>query len=175
MDRDIELAVGFRTDPQIAEFGLVSLADDRDFFPAYSAAPVTRASLLQRRPEIAQALAKLADHVSTADMRAMLTEVTTLGADPFAEVARFLDPALPDTTAGTLARPFGLAIGSLDAAAGQAAEVVMGLRKAFPGRRLEVQRVAAPLEPLLAGKVRYALVSGPGLFTGVGPAGGVSA
>jgi glycine betaine/choline ABC-type transport system substrate-binding protein len=165
LDGDIDLAVGFSTDPQIAEFGLVRIADDRDFFPAYAAAPVTRQGLLARRPHLAPALASLEDRVSTEDMRRMLAEVTTLGADPFAVVARFLDPTLPPATDGTLARPFGIAVGRLDAVAGQAADVVLALRKAFPGRRIEVRRVTDPLAPLLAGEVRYALVTGPALFT----------
>ncbi|WP_462323103.1 ABC transporter substrate-binding protein [Halochromatium sp.] len=132
LDDDIDLAVGFSTDPQIAEFGLIQIADDRGFFPAYAAAPITRSSLLTRRPDIATALTTLEDQVSTAAMRQMLTEVTTLGADPFAVVARFLDPTLPPATDGTLARPFGIAVGRLDAIAGQAADVVLALRKAFP-------------------------------------------
>jgi len=165
LDGTIDLAVGFSTDPQIAEFGLVRIADDRGFFPAYAAAPITRTGLLARRPDIAPALASLEDRVSTEAMRGMLAEVTTLGADPFAVVSRFLDPTLPPATDGTLARPFGIAVGRLDAVAGQAADVVLGLRKAFPGRRIEVRRVTDPLAPLLAGAVRYALVTGPALFT----------
>ncbi|MBK1632290.1 hypothetical protein CKO31_16405 [Thiohalocapsa halophila] len=161
---DLDLAVGFGTDPQIAEFGLVGIADDRGFFPAYAAAPITRKALLERRPDIAQALASLEDRVSTEAMQEMMVEVATLGTDPFAAVARFLDPTLPPATDGTLARPFGIAVGRLDAVAGQAADVVLGLRKAFPGRRIEVRRVSDPLAPLRDGAVRYALVSGPELF-----------
>jgi glycine betaine/choline ABC-type transport system substrate-binding protein len=165
LDGDIDLAVGFLTDPQLAELGLVALADDRGFFPAYAAAPLARAALLERRPAIADALSTLEDRVSTDAMRALVAEVTHLGTDPFDAVARFLDPTLPPATPGTLGRPFGIALGGLDATAGQAAEVVLGLRKAFPGRRIEVRRVANPLAPLLAGEVRYALVTGPELFT----------
>jgi len=165
LDGDIDLAVGFSTDPQITEFGLVRIADDRSFFPAYAAAPVTRKGLLARHPQLPPALASLEDRVSTEAVREMLAEVTTLGADPFAVVARFLDPALPPATSGTLARPFGIAVGRLDAVAGQAADVVLALRKAFPGRRIEVQRVTDPVAPLLTGAVRYALVTGPALFT----------
>jgi glycine betaine/choline ABC-type transport system substrate-binding protein len=162
---DIDLAVGFSTDPQLAEFELVRITDDRGFFPAYAAAPLTRKTLLERRPDVAQALTSLEDRVSTEAMRAMMVEVVTLGTDPFAAVTRFLDPTLPPTTGGTLARPFGIAVGRLDAVAGQAADVVLGLRKAFPGRRIEVRRVTDPLTPLVEGEVRYALVSGPELFT----------
>lgn len=165
LDGEIDLAIGFVTDPQITEFGLVVLADDGDFFPAYAAAPVTRAALLQRRPPVAEALATLEDRVSTEVMRDLIAEVTTLGTDPYDAVARFLDPQLSPATQSPLARPFSIAVGGLDAAAGQAAEVVLALRKAFPGHRIEVRRVHDPLTPLLAGEVRYALVAGPELFT----------
>jgi glycine betaine/choline ABC-type transport system substrate-binding protein len=165
LDGEIDLAVGFLTDPQISELELVVLTDDRGHFPAYAAAPLTRASLLERRPAVAEAIATLEDRVSTEAARALVADVTNLGADPFDAVAGFLDPTLSRTPRGTLARPFSIAVGGLDAAAGQAAEVVLALRKAFPGRRIEVRRVPYPLAPLLAGEVRYALLSGPELFT----------
>lgn len=180
LDGEIDLAVGFRTDPEIADFGLVVLEDDRGFFPAYAAAPLTRAALLARRPDVAAALAGLEGIVTTAEMRAMVAEVANLGADPFAVAATFLDPTGAPEPVGTSGRPLPVAVGDLDARAGQSAEVVLALRRAFPGRRIDVHRAADPLALLLGDEVRYALVSGPAFFAldetgGVRPRGPVDA
>ncbi|NBB70734.1 MAG: hypothetical protein GVY33_10505 [Alphaproteobacteria bacterium] len=180
LDGEIDLAVGFRTDPEIADFGLVVLEDDRGFFPAYAAAPLTRAALLARRPELAAALDGLEDVVTTDEMRGMVAEVANLGADPFAVAATFLDPTGAPAPVGTSGRPLPIAVGDLDARAGQSAEVVLALRRAFPGRRIDIRRGPDPLAFLLADEVRYALVSGPAFFAldeagGTRPRGAVDA
>jgi len=164
LDGDIDIAVGFLTDPEILDFGLVALADEEGFFPAYAPAPLTRAALLERRPELAKALASLEGVVSTAEMRAMVARVANLGADPFAVAAAFLDPTMAPAPGGAEGRSLAIALGRLDAPAGQSAEAVLALRKTFPRRHIEVLRVADPLAPLLDGKARYALASGPDLF-----------
>jgi len=105
LDGEIDLAIGFRTDPEILDFDLVVLADDRGFFPAYAAGPLTRAALLARRPEVAVALGDLEGIVTTDEMRAMVAEVANLGADPFAVAARFLDPTGAPEPVGTSGRP----------------------------------------------------------------------
>jgi glycine betaine/choline ABC-type transport system substrate-binding protein len=164
LDGEIDIAVGFLTDPEILDFGLVVLADDHDFFPAYASAPLTRAALLERRPELIEALDRLEDIVSTDEMRKMVFQVANRGADPFAVAAAFLDPTLETKLAGAEGRPLGIAIGHLDAPAGQAAEILLALRKTFPRRQIMVERLSDPLAPVLEGNVRYALVSGPEFF-----------
>ena len=164
LDGEIDLAIGFRTDPEILDFDLVVLADDRGFFPAYAAGPLTRAALLARRPEVAAALPDLEGIVTTDEMRAMVAEVANLGADPFAVAARFLDPTGAPEPVGTSGRPLPVAVGDLDARAGQSAEIVLALRRAFPGRRIDIHRAADPLALVLGDEVRYALVSGPAFF-----------
>jgi glycine betaine/choline ABC-type transport system substrate-binding protein len=70
-DRQIDLAAGNATDGFIPAFDLFVLEDDRHYFPPYEAVPVLRQELAQRRPEVAQALSKLAGQISDQDMQRM--------------------------------------------------------------------------------------------------------
>jgi osmoprotectant transport system substrate-binding protein len=68
-DGRVDVIAGNSTDGQIAALDLVSLADDRHYFPPYQAAPLLRADLLQRHPAIGVALDQLAGRLSDAEMR----------------------------------------------------------------------------------------------------------
>ena len=56
---DVDIAMGFATDPQIAALGLKHLEDDRDFWPIYSPAPVVQSDLLTEEPAIESHLNEL--------------------------------------------------------------------------------------------------------------------
>ena len=86
-DGRVDVIAGNSTDGQIAALDLVSLADDRHYFPPYQAAPVTRADLLQRHPDIAAALDQLAGRLSDAEMR-RLNELADVQHKDIAEIAR---------------------------------------------------------------------------------------
>jgi glycine betaine/choline ABC-type transport system substrate-binding protein len=68
-DGKVDVIAGNSTDGQIAALDLVVLADDRSYFPPYEAAPVIRAALLRRHPEVGAALAQLGGTISDAEMR----------------------------------------------------------------------------------------------------------
>jgi osmoprotectant transport system substrate-binding protein len=68
-DHQIDLAGGNATDGLIPALGLFVLEDDRHYFPPYEAVPIIRQQTLQRHPEIAQALAGLADKISDQEMQ----------------------------------------------------------------------------------------------------------
>jgi osmoprotectant transport system substrate-binding protein len=68
-DRRVDVIAGNSTDGQIAALDLVALSDDRGYFPPYQAAPVVRATLLERHPAVAAALAELGGKISDAEMR----------------------------------------------------------------------------------------------------------
>ena len=59
-DKQLDAGIGYSTDGRIPAFGLVRLADDRRFFPAYHPAPVFRTATLKRHPGIRNALDRLA-------------------------------------------------------------------------------------------------------------------
>jgi osmoprotectant transport system substrate-binding protein len=55
-----DCVIAFSTDGQIAALNLVLMADDKGLWPPYQVAPVVRSELLQRSPEVRDALNKLA-------------------------------------------------------------------------------------------------------------------
>jgi glycine betaine/choline ABC-type transport system substrate-binding protein len=68
-DGKVDVIAGNSTDGQIDALHLVVLEDDRHYFPPYEAAPVARATVLDRHPEVRRALAELAGHLDDAEMR----------------------------------------------------------------------------------------------------------
>ena len=58
----------YTTDGELADFDLVVLEDDKNFFPAYYCCPVVREDTLKKHPEVAEALACLKDCVTAPDM-----------------------------------------------------------------------------------------------------------
>ncbi len=60
LDGQIDVVVAFGTDGQIQGNHLVLLKDDKTFYPIYNIAPVVRMDTLQKYPQIADALNKLA-------------------------------------------------------------------------------------------------------------------
>jgi osmoprotectant transport system permease protein len=70
-----DVVIGFATDWQIQSLNLVVLEDDRGYFPSYHAAPLVRAATLERHPEIAPALKRLAGGIDDAAMRRLNYEV----------------------------------------------------------------------------------------------------
>ena len=68
-DGKVDVIAGNSTDGQIEALHLVSLADDRHYFPPYQAAPVVRAAVLERYPALAAALAELGGRISDDEMR----------------------------------------------------------------------------------------------------------
>jgi osmoprotectant transport system permease protein len=88
---EIDVTAGDATSGLIDALGLVSLEDDKHYFPVYDAVPVARASLLLQHPEVAEALRQLAGRISAVEMQRMNYAVDGEKRDP-AEVARaFLD------------------------------------------------------------------------------------
>ncbi len=67
----VDVICAFATDGRLAAHGLRVLKDDKSFFPPYEAAPVVRADLLRRHPEVADALVSLIKTIDDTAMRRM--------------------------------------------------------------------------------------------------------
>lgn len=83
----VDIIAGNSTDGQIAALGLVQLADDRDYFPAYDAVPVVHSKLLEARSEVRGLLDALGGTIDEATMRRMNYRVD-VERHPIPEVAR---------------------------------------------------------------------------------------
>jgi osmoprotectant transport system permease protein len=70
-DRQVDLIAGNSTDGLIDALGLAVLEDDQHYFPPYDAAPLLRAAVAEKFPEVRQAFRELGGRISPEDMRRM--------------------------------------------------------------------------------------------------------
>ena len=89
----VDVIDGFATDGRIPAFDLVILDDDRGFFPPYHAAPVVRMDVLERNPQIAEALNRLAGMIDDDTMRDMNYRVDEKNERPRDVAQEFLTAA----------------------------------------------------------------------------------
>ena len=69
VDHQVDIVAGNSTDGLIDALGLVSLEDDRHYFPPYDAAPIVRRAALEKFPQLRAALADLGGKISEGEMR----------------------------------------------------------------------------------------------------------
>jgi osmoprotectant transport system permease protein len=70
-----DVVLGFATDWEIAFYDLAVLEDDRHYFPSYHGAPLVRADVLERHPEIGKVLNRLHGQIDDDTMRRLNFEV----------------------------------------------------------------------------------------------------
>lgn len=88
---EVDVIAGFSTDGRIAALDLVALADDRGAIPPYDAVILAAARLRSERPEVIEALARLAGRIDAATMRELNHRVDGAGQGPAEVAASFLD------------------------------------------------------------------------------------
>lgn len=66
---EVDVVLGYTTDGRIASYDLVVLEDDLQFFPPYDASPFADTELLEKNPEVKQALQRLVGKISTEEMQ----------------------------------------------------------------------------------------------------------
>jgi osmoprotectant transport system permease protein len=80
--RQVDLIAGNSTEGRIPTLDLVQLADDRHYFPPYEAVYLVRQDSLTRVPALREVLAKLANAISTDEMRRLNYEIDGRKRDP---------------------------------------------------------------------------------------------
>lgn len=86
---EVDVIDAYSTDGAVARYDLAVLADDRDFFPPYHAAPLVGSSFYAEQPEAVLALSALAGRIGPELMRRANERVELDGA-PVAEAAQRL-------------------------------------------------------------------------------------
>jgi osmoprotectant transport system permease protein len=89
-NHEAEVIAAFTTDGKLRKYNLVTLEDDKNFYPPYHAAPLIRKSVLEAHPEIYQALLPLFGFISAEDMLKLNYEVDSKGLSPQDVAYRFL-------------------------------------------------------------------------------------
>ncbi len=165
VEERVDVVIGFSTDPQIADFGLVAVGVDQPFFPAYDAAPLTTTAALERHPQLGPALDRLAGQLDAAGLRDLVRQVQVGGRTPRA-VARIalariglLDQpdSLPDL-------PLTIAIEPREIGSRTANRTLNAVRTAMPGRAVSLAPDTTPLGAVASGKSRLAVVPGAAHF-----------
>lgn len=62
------IVMGYGTDPQIAQYNLVALEDDKKFFPVYQITPIIRTAVLEKYPDLAKLTNQIAKKLDTKSM-----------------------------------------------------------------------------------------------------------
>lgn len=68
---EVDVISGFSTDGRIQAYDLISLVDDKGYFPPYHCAPLASQAMLNQYPEVTLAMQMLADAIDDDEMVAM--------------------------------------------------------------------------------------------------------
>ncbi|MGI9333666.1 MAG: glycine betaine ABC transporter substrate-binding protein, partial [Gammaproteobacteria bacterium] len=166
-----DVAEVYTTDGQIVDYGLKVLQDDLQFFPVYEPAPLVRTDALTRFPKLGIALDKLAGRIDSAAMQRMNAAVDLDGRG-YEDVSRdsLIDAGLlPESGASAAdAEELPVAAGPLDELTGTAGKMMQAVRSAYPGRKLKVSRLPNPIQMVISGDARLALVGAEAFFGAAG-------
>jgi osmoprotectant transport system permease protein len=100
----VDVVDGYSTDGLLVRYDLVTLADDRRFFPPYEAAAVVSGRVARERPDAVAVLTLLAGRLDAATMRALNRRVEVDGEDVHAVAAGALRALALTGDAATAAR-----------------------------------------------------------------------
>ncbi len=90
VEKAIDVTEVYTTDGEIAQYDLLVLPDDKNFFPAYEAVWLSRADLEARAPAVVDNLRRLVGHISESQMQRMNAAVQVDKRDEAAVAAEFL-------------------------------------------------------------------------------------
>ena len=76
---DINLVDAYSTDPELAQYNMVILKDDKHLFPPYQGSPMMREETLKKYPKLKKILEKLSGKISDEEMSTMNYRVSVKG------------------------------------------------------------------------------------------------
>ena len=76
---DINLVDAYSTDPELAQYNMVILKDDKHLFPPYQGSPMMREETLKKYPKLKEILEKLSGKISDEEMSTMNYRVSVNG------------------------------------------------------------------------------------------------
>ncbi|WP_143316705.1 glycine betaine ABC transporter substrate-binding protein [Clostridium sp. HBUAS56017] len=90
LNKEVDIVDAFSTDGLLKKFNLVSLDDDKKFFPPYYATPIIREEILEKHPEIQPLIEELGDTLTNDVMRELNYKVDELQMEPDVVAQEFL-------------------------------------------------------------------------------------
>lgn len=88
--QDVDVIAAFTTDGKLQKYGLITLQDDKEFYPPYHAAPLIREAVFNAHPEIQKALESILGFISEEKMAALNYKVDVEGFSPAEAIRQFL-------------------------------------------------------------------------------------
>lgn len=88
--KEVDVITAFSTDGLLKKFSLITLEDDKKFFPPYYAVPFIRTDILNKYPEISKILKNLGDLLNEETMIELNYQVDELQKDPKEVAKEFL-------------------------------------------------------------------------------------
>ena len=166
LDGDADVGELFMTDGQIAEYDLVVLQDDLNFFPVYEVAPLIRSDALVNLPGLREALNKLAGSITPADMQAMNKAVDLDAQSASSVAAAFLagKGLLPEGSGGSGAAKIAVVADPGIRRGIDSARALRAIRAGYAGSDLDLSNSETPLETLAAGEARVAIVGAESFY-----------
>ncbi|TDL75425.1 glycine/betaine ABC transporter substrate-binding protein [Rhodococcus qingshengii] len=86
----IDVLVGYATDGRIPALNLVTLKDDKGYFPPYFPAPILKEEFAEKHPEVVEALNELADKLDEKTIADLNARVDVEKKDPISVANEFL-------------------------------------------------------------------------------------
>lgn len=87
---DAQVMDAYATDAKLPEFGMVTLQDDKNFFPPYNGAPLVRQETLEKNPGLKELLDKLGGQINDQEMQQLNYKVEVKGEAVETVVKEFL-------------------------------------------------------------------------------------
>ncbi|HCN72353.1 MAG TPA: hypothetical protein DIS96_11795 [Pusillimonas sp.] len=158
LEKRVDVVVGVSTDPEISDYGLVTLEDTSAFFPAYEAAPLVSQAALDRVPEIADTLAQLAGKIDDQKMRDLNAAVIFDGR-PVSRVAKraLHELGLVASLPRERVPVFDIAVEPEALNSDDVVDTLRAVRRALRGREVDLLANAAPVEAVQTGNARLAV------------------
>lgn len=88
--KEVDIVLAYSTDSRLKEYNLVTLEDDKHFFPPYGASPVVRNDTLKKYPQLQEVINKLVGKIDTQTMTALNYQADIEKKDPAAIAREFL-------------------------------------------------------------------------------------
>jgi glycine betaine/choline ABC-type transport system substrate-binding protein len=159
LDGQLDAVVGFSTDPEQGDYGLVALAPDRSFFPAYDAVPLVSEAALEREPRIESALSKLAGRLDADLMIELVRQVQVFGRAPdVVSYEALAELGLARETRSLELPAFAIAVDPEAVGSTKSARVLRAVREAVLGREVELVTASDPGAAVAEQRARVAHV-----------------
>ena len=163
-----DVAILTATNGALQDLSYVSLEDTRKFYPRYEAAVITRTNVVKSHPQVIEALGQLKNQLTKQVMQGLNYQVEIEGVLPEIAANRFLREAklIKETAVSfTTRKPeMIIVIDEPDHFGGLRTFVVRVVREVFPDHRIKLTTTENPIETVVQGKARLAVIGANRFF-----------